>query len=751
MRSLLLIWGIALFALCRCAFHDKPSATNDATRSFATLQTTIISAKCSSCHSGASAAGGIDLSTYEKIMKSGTVVPGNPDSSSFYLSVARGSMPPGASLAASDVTRIRDWIASGAENNIALRIDSLSPSSGSSGRQTSVTILGQGFANGALVKFGDQEATSVTVVSSTKITCLSPAKASGRDDVAVINFDGSRVTSRAAFSYGVGGGESGLSITRVFPTSGPSRSLLEVTGSGISENTTVTVGGQRCVIYQVTPPTMISCTLPERAESGAVDVVLAQPSGESALLVRGFFYTVSASFTSLMVNTFQPKCARCHGASNPAAGVALNSYANILSSAIIVPRDPDNSPLYQSVATHRMPSSAAPLSEPEITEIKNWIKNGAVDDTPPQVTSISPTIGAVQGGTAVRIGGTRFVPGASVIIGDSACTPVTVNPSRTEIQCVTSAYSRDSATVVDVVVVNPAVAGMASLRSTGGSQIYTYQPAPTITSVSPASRPSSSLDPITLTGKNFLSSPRIEFGNLLGSSVGVPVCDANRVCSITVTPPIQPPGLVNVKLTNRDGQFVVVTDGLSYTEGQPPVVTSIDKAFSYNNISKTVTILGQNFLPGAIARIGGNALRSQTRVSLTEIRGVVDPDDLLGEQTVTVTNADRLTSTSTSVKHTILQGIAISAINPNRGSVAGNTIVTITGVGFRDGASADLKTLVTVGGVPCTTLQFNSDSQLVCITPRTDSARDVRFEVKNPPDPEAFTPSASVNFTYTSP
>jgi hypothetical protein len=65
---------------------------------------------------------------------------------------------------------------------------SLNVTSGPAAGGTSVTVTGTNFMTGAEVVFGDSPATSVTVVSSTEITCDTPA-GSGEVSVTVINTD----------------------------------------------------------------------------------------------------------------------------------------------------------------------------------------------------------------------------------------------------------------------------------------------------------------------------------------------------------------------------------------------------------------------------------------------------------------------------------------------------------------------------------------------------------------------------------
>jgi hypothetical protein len=87
------------------------------------------------------------------------------------------------------------------------RVSRISPAFGSPDGGTSVTITGTGFdpTSPALVFFGNLAATSVTVVSSTSITAVSPAGA-GTVDVTVTTFGGTSPTSAAdQFTYTIDG------------------------------------------------------------------------------------------------------------------------------------------------------------------------------------------------------------------------------------------------------------------------------------------------------------------------------------------------------------------------------------------------------------------------------------------------------------------------------------------------------------------------------------------------------------------
>jgi uncharacterized protein (TIGR02145 family) len=83
---------------------------------------------------------------------------------------------------------------------------------------------------------------------------------------------------------------------------------------------------------------------------------------------------------------------------------------------------------------------------------------------PPTVTAVDPTNGTRFGGTLITIAGANFVAGATVVIGDAACTSPTV-VSDTTITCTTSAKTAGT---------YPIVVTTANGVSTNGIQ-FTYR------------------------------------------------------------------------------------------------------------------------------------------------------------------------------------------------------------------------------------------------------------------------------------
>jgi hypothetical protein len=102
---------------------------------------------------------------------------------------------------------------------------------------------------------------------------------------------------------------------------------------------------------------------------------------------------------------------------------------------------------------------------------------GSGGNPTPTVTSISPTSGTTAGGTAVSITGTGFLAGATVSLGGTAATGVTVVNSTT----ITATTAAHSAGAVNVVVTNTDAqsgtlpSGYTYTTSTGGGPIAFVQ------------------------------------------------------------------------------------------------------------------------------------------------------------------------------------------------------------------------------------------------------------------------------------
>jgi hypothetical protein len=178
---------------------------------------------------------------------------------------------------------------------------------------------------------------------------------------------------------------------------------------------------------------------------------------------------------------------------------------------------------------------------------------GSGGNPTPTVTSISPTSGTTAGGTAVSITGTGFLAGATVSLGGTAATGVTVVNSTT----ITATTAAHSAGAVNVVVTNT------DAQSGTLPSGYTYtssNPAPTVTSISPTSGTTAGGTAVSITGTGFLAGATVSLGGTAATGVTI----VNNT-TITATTAAHAAGTVNVVVTNTDAQSGTLTNGYTYT------------------------------------------------------------------------------------------------------------------------------------------------------------------------------------------
>ena len=120
---MLLLMGL----LAGCNFRDakvSPSTGGGGpepqklTPNFSSLKAMVFVPKCATCHAGAAAKAGMDITNYSDMMNSGNVVAGAPDDSMVYTDVRDHDMPDGGPyLSDTEVQMIKTWIQNGAKND----------------------------------------------------------------------------------------------------------------------------------------------------------------------------------------------------------------------------------------------------------------------------------------------------------------------------------------------------------------------------------------------------------------------------------------------------------------------------------------------------------------------------------------------------------------------------------------------------------------------------------------------------------
>lgn len=564
-------------------------------------------------------------------------------------------------------------------------IASVSPNIGPPNGGTNVTITGTGFDSSANVFFGGTAATNVIVVSGGQITCTTPPNPPGPVTVTVqMRGRGGSASLSNGFMY------DGLSLTSVSPVTGNVTGGTAVTlrGTQFQTTTNVTFGGVAATSKVFISSTEMTAVTPPHA-AGAVTVQVSNTDGQTASLSNAFTYE-QVTVTSLSVTS---------GPSTGGTSVTITGK------------------LFQPGATVRFGGTAASVTYKSSTELQvvtpahtsgivdvevrnpdnqsDALEGGFTYSDVLRVTSVTPANGPPTGGTSVTLVGANFQAGAVVRFGANAATSVNVL-SSTQISCVTPSGSG----AVDVTVVNPS---NETATLAGG---FTFDPpktintAPVISEISPNSGGISGGTSVLISGTNFQSGATVTFGGIAATQVSI---QANQIAAAT---PAHNSGIVDVKVTNPDGQFDTATGaftyvGLTITDVTPNVGSTVGGTL--------VTITGSEFNSGTTVFFGGVQGTGVVILSSAQLQ-VTAPAHVSGVVDIEVRN--------TNGQNAFLVGgftyeppPTITALSREVGSAAGGTRLTITGTGFFSGIK------VFFGGVQAPSVTVLSSTQMQVVTP----------------------------------
>ncbi|MGI8762033.1 MAG: IPT/TIG domain-containing protein [Jatrophihabitantaceae bacterium] len=167
-------------------------------------------------------------------------------------------------------------------------ITGVSPNSGPTAGGQTVTLTGSNFTGATAVKFGPTRGTSLTVVSPSKITVHSPARAAGLVNVRVTTPGGTSAAVPA--DHYTFTASAAPSITSVSPNSGPVSGGQAVTimGTNFAGTTAVKFSATPGTSVVVVSATKITVTTPARP-AGLVNVRVITPSGTSPVVTADHY------------------------------------------------------------------------------------------------------------------------------------------------------------------------------------------------------------------------------------------------------------------------------------------------------------------------------------------------------------------------------------------------------------------------------------------------------------------------------
>lgn len=252
----------------------------------------------------------------------------------------------------------------------------------------------------------------------------------------------------------------------------------------------------------------------------------------------------------------------------------------------------------------------------------------------------------------------------------------------------------------------------AGLVSTASNEVhYTVAAiAPSVTSVSPNTGPTTGSTVIAITGSNFVTGATVRIGGTLATNVVV--ANANTITALT---PAGTAGAQNVTVTNPGGLFAVLNNGFTYTtiSGPTPSLSAVSPSSGPFAGGTPITLTGSNFVSGATVRIGGTLAIGTAFVNTTTLTATT-PAGTVGSQSVQIVNPGGGSVTLPSAfTYTTATSPAptLTSVNPHSGPKTGSTFITLVGTGFQPGAS------VKIGATLATNVSYLGSTTLTAFTP----------------------------------
>jgi hypothetical protein len=641
------------------------------------------------------------------------------------------SSPAGTGIVDVTVTTPNGTSATGPADRFAYgpTVTSVSPIRGPASGATSVSISGSDLAHATAVEFGSTPAASFKVNSQTSITAVSP-EGTGTVDVRVVDPEATSAASTAdQFTF-----VPAPTVTSVSPAGGPEEGgtqvTITVTGTEPNEVTAVHFGMSSASFFANNEGSITAIAPPG---AGVVDVTVTAFGGTSLTSFADQFHYVTpptvtgvspetgaatggTSVTITGTNLAEPTAVH-FGAAN-ASSVIVNSENSITATS---PAGTPGATVDVTVTTLGGTTATTPADEFRYLQ-----------KAPLLVKKVSPSTGALTGGTMVHITGSAFVGATAVHFGSASARSFTVS-SEGRIEAIAPAGTG----TVDVSVTTPEGTSPAS-----SADQFSYIPIqPVVESISPSEAREKGGTKIKINGTGFTSATQVDFGSAPAGSF---VVNRNGTSLVAVDPSAYAAGqaTVDVTVTTPEGTSAISpADRFTY-EIAAPIVTGISVKSGPAAGGTTLEISGRRFVGVTSVQFGSVAAASYT-VNSSESITATSPAETVGKVNVTVTTSAGVSTPGQCVVFTeegpefvpcqsreIFKFIdpTVTSVTPNSGPTSGGTAVTITGTGFAVGANA---TEFKFGAVPiATSVECSSITTCTAVAPaRSAGTFNVRAKV----------------------
>ena len=590
-------------------------------------------------------------------------------------------------------------------------LGSLSPGEGPLSGGTEVIVRGSGFTDESAVFFGAVEAPTVLFLSSDELVVESPA-GKGTVNVTVETPGGtSAISSADRFSY-----VSAPIVTALTPAEGPEagKTTVAIEGSGFTGAGTVDFGTTPAPKFRVLSETEIEAEAP--AGTGVRQVTVHTPGGTSAE-TKADRYTYDPVPTLGSLSPGEGPLAG--GTEVTIAGTGFTETSKVLFAGEQSPK------VLYLTSEELIAESPAGKGTVDVT-VETPGGTSAISSadrfsyvTAPTVGKLTPSEGPEAGNTTVTIEGSGF---AGVEAVDFGATP---------------ALKYKVLSVSKISAEAPPGKGMVnvSVRTPGGPSAatkaneYTYDPVPSISSLSVTKGPLAGGTRLAIAGTGFTRAAKVHFGSSSSTST--------TYVSPTELKAESPGGVgtVDVTVATAGGTSAISSaDRFSYLVA--PAVTALTPAEGPQAGNNTVTIEGTGLTGAEVVDFGATPAPSYKVVSETQI--IAQAPAGSGGVAVTVTTPNGTSADASGATYRYDPVPLVSSLSVGEGPVSGGTPVVITGTGFTPGAS------VFFGDIEATEVEYASPEELIAISPPGLDAVAVTVETMGGHSAAAGAPS----FTY---
>ena len=483
-------------------------------------------------------------------------------------------------------------------------------------------------------------------------------------------------------------------VTGVSPTTGPTAggTSVTITGTDLTSASAVHFGSASAT--NVTPVSATSVTATAPAGTGTVDVTVTTSNGTSAISVNDqYIYADAPTVTSLSPNAGKTS----GGDTVTITGANLTSASAVhfgSASATNV------TPVSATSVTATAPAGAAGTVHVTVTT-PNGTSTASVSDQYlytdlPAVTGVSPPSGPAGGGTLVTITGANLTGATGVNFDSAAATGF----SLVDATHVTATAPAGTGTV-QVTVTTPN-----GTSTTSVNDLFTYVPAPTVSSISTHQGPAAGGTSVTVTGTNLTDTTVVNFG--MASATNVAVVNATQVTA-TIPAGVATGSPVDVTVTTPGGTSATSANA-RYTYLYLPEVSSVSPNYGPTAGGGQVSVFGLHLTDTTAVKFGATSATGIMVVSDTEI-SVTVPAGAAGVANVTAVTPGGTSLVSVpNTNYLYVAAPTVTSLSPTKGPLAGGNSVVITGTGFSNVSD------VSFGG-SVATYTVDSSTQITALAP----------------------------------